>query len=210
MSFVYVVYFWNSDEVTLQQVSTNKKNLNIIEIIFVFYVYCLQYMFLSFLHPIITSLLVTCCCLTHLHRGISSCSRTFLGTLLVLVVLYSQMCLCQHNMSNMSQWSSTDYSSHCTASTSKVQMFSSGWLREIATCPASTMLANTWLCHYSAWVLISLHSQATVKMETSWRKLLEANLHDWNCHVNIWLWQVTRKLCAYVEILGGGRWQTWT
>lgn len=63
--------------------------------------------------------------------------------------------------SNISQRSSTDYSSHHIASTSEAQMFSRSWLRESMACPvkeaAYSMLANT--CFYSCFASgsISLH-----------------------------------------------------
>lgn len=65
--------------------------------------------------------------------------------------------------SSMSQRSCTDNSSHCVASASEAQMFSSSWLKESMACPADVaahyMLANT--CFYSCFASssISLHPQ---------------------------------------------------
>lgn len=66
--------------------------------------------------------------------------------------------------SSMSQRSCTDNSSHCVASASEAQMFSSSWLKESMACPAEVaahyMLANT--CFYSCFASssISLHPQS--------------------------------------------------
>lgn len=71
--------------------------------------------------------------------------------------------------SNMSQRSSTDYSSHHRASTSEVQMFSSSWMRESMACPvkeaASSMLANTCLYSCSGSGSISLRPHSYGKEE---------------------------------------------